>query len=161
MPAPSRDLNMSLSRFRRLYAERHASGDNPFANATFLTDPDNWEWKREFVLHKGQLRFIALCCPEDVEHCGGQHPKHVLCEECRFPVCEQCHVIMTKKNATKCGVQMALCNDNMWGYSTDLIVTHKVRWIEAAAVLPCWTSMIVYYVEESYGHLLEEQVGRQ
>ena len=68
---------------------------------------------------------------------------------------------MMRKNATKCGVSMALCNDNMWGYSTDLIVTHKVRWIEAAAVLPCWTSMIVYYVEESYGHLLEEQVGKQ
>ena len=56
---------------------------------------------------------------------------------------------------------MALCNDNMWGYSSALLAKYKVRWIEMAAVLPCWTSMIVYYVEGDYGHLMTEQVGRQ
>ena len=68
---------------------------------------------------------------------------------------------MERKSSTTCGVPMALCNDNMWGYSTDLIVKHKVRWIEAAAVQPCWTSTLVYYVEESYGHLMEEEVVRE
>ena len=27
--------------------------------------------------------------------------------------------------------------------------------------MPCFTTMMVYYVEESYGHLLEERVGKQ
>ena len=55
---------------------------------------------------------------------------------------------------------MALSNDNMWGYSTSLVVKHKVRWIEMAAALPYWTSMIVYYVEGDYGHLMGEEVNR-
>ena len=76
-------------------------------------------------------------------------------------MCQECTDTMMLQDATKCGVPMALCNDNMWGYPTDLIVTHKVRWIEAAAVLPCWTSMIVYYVEGDRGHLMNEEVGQQ
>ena len=56
---------------------------------------------------------------------------------------------------------MALCNDNIWGYALHLITKHKVRWIEAAAVLPCWTSMIVYYVEEDWGHLMTERLTKQ
>ena len=56
---------------------------------------------------------------------------------------------------------MALCNDNMWGYATHLIAKYKVRWIEAAVVLPCWTNMIVYYIEGDYGHLMTERLGKQ
>ncbi len=48
----------------------------------------------------------------------------------------------------------------MWGYVTSLIARYKVRWIEMAAILPCWTSMIVYYVEGDYGHLMRESVGQ-
>ena len=29
-----------------------------------------------------------------------------------------------------------------------------------AAVLPMWTNMIVYYVEESEGHMMNEEIGR-
>ena len=49
-----------------------------FAHAAFLSDPGDWEWKREFVFRNGQERFIALCCPEDVKHCGGDHAQHVI-----------------------------------------------------------------------------------
>ena len=56
---------------------------------------------------------------------------------------------------------MALANDNMWGYTTSIITEYKVRWIEAAVVQPCWTAMMVYYVEESRGHLMEQHVGHQ
>ena len=143
----ARDLNMGLSTFLSRYAEGRERGEGPFARAPEF-DADNWEWKREFVLQKGQLRFTALCCPEDVEHCGDSHPAHVLCERCEFPVCFRCYHIMVHNSAQHVGVPMALCNDNMWGYTTSIIVQHKVRWIEAAAVLPCWTSMIVYYVED-------------
>ena len=55
---------------------------------------------------------------------------------------------------------MVLANDNMWGYPSDIIVRYKVRWIEMAIVLPVWTTMMVYYVEGDYGHLMEEQHGK-
>ena len=38
---------------------------------------------------------------------------------------------------------------------------YKVRWIEAAIVSPCWTTMIVYYVEGDMGHLMNEEMGQQ
>ena len=50
---------------------------------------------------------------------------------------------------------MALANDNMWGYVTDLITRYQVRWIEMAAVLPYWTCMIVYCVEAYRGDMGE------
>ncbi len=56
---------------------------------------------------------------------------------------------------------MGLANDNFWGYATDLIVRYRVRWMEVAIVSPCWASMIAYYVEGDYGHLLNEEAGRQ
>ena len=56
---------------------------------------------------------------------------------------------------------MALGHDNYWGFSTDLIVRYRVRWIEMAAVLPMWTHMIVYYVEGHEGHMMSEAVGQQ
>ena len=56
---------------------------------------------------------------------------------------------------------MALANDNMWGYVTAIIARYKVRWIKMAAIHPCWTSMIVYYVEGDYGHLMKERIGRE
>ena len=56
---------------------------------------------------------------------------------------------------------MALANDNFWGYTTDIIQRYRVRWIEAAIVSPCWTNLVVFYVEGDFGHLMSEQVGRQ
>ena len=54
---------------------------------------------------------------------------------------------------------MALANDNFWGYTTDIIQRYRVRWIEAAIVSPCWTNLVVYYVEGDFGHLMSEQLG--
>ena len=58
-------------------------------------------------------------------------------------------------------VPKALCNDNFWSYTTEIIVKYKVRWIEAAIVSPVWTSVFVYYVEGDLGHLMNEVVGQQ
>ncbi len=53
---------------------------------------------------------------------------------------------------------MGLCNDNLWGYSRELIYEYRVRWLEAAVVTPCWTSFLVHYVEEDGGQLLNEDL---
>ena len=54
----------------------------------------------------------------------------------------------------------ALANDNWFGYPTELLYTHKVRWIEAAAASPVWTSVINYYLEADRGNLIEEHLHR-
>ena len=57
--------------------------------------------------------------------------------------------------------QMVLCNDNFWGYALAAIWKYNVRWVEAAIASPCWTSMMVYYVEGDGGHLMNERLGEQ
>ena len=56
---------------------------------------------------------------------------------------------------------MAVANDNFFGYTSEIIYKYKVRWIEAAIVCPCWTNMIVYYVEGDQGHLMNKEMGKQ
>ena len=58
-------------------------------------------------------------------------------------------------------IPMALGNDNLWGYTSDIIVRYKVTWLEAAIVSPYWNQMIVYYVEGDSGHLMNEVSGAQ
>ena len=58
-------------------------------------------------------------------------------------------------------IPMALGNDLYWSYTADIVSRLKVRWIEMAAVLPMWTTMIMYYVEGNYGHTMNEVVGKQ
>ncbi|CAL1133513.1 unnamed protein product [Cladocopium goreaui] len=65
---------------------------------------------------------------------------------------------MSKQNT--CAVPEALANDNWFGYPTELLYTHKVRWIEAAAASPVWTSVINYYLEADRGNLIEEHLHR-
>ena len=108
-----------------------------------------------------RLESWLLCCPEDTQRSARcKHDATTLCKSCMIPLCRCCIRAMMKKKQG-CRIPLGLCNDNFWGYTTDIITRYKVRWIEAAIVNPCWTSMIVYYVEGDRGHLLTEEVGRQ
>ena len=91
---------------------------------------------------------------------GCQHSPEELCPRCRLPLCWRCSSTMLNKSGSRV-VPMGLCNDNLWGYTTDVIYNYRVRWIEAAIVSPCWTTMLVYYVEGDRGHLMGEEVGQQ
>ena len=53
-------------------------------------------------------------------------------------------------------IPMALSNNNFIGYTFDTIVRYKVRWIEAVAACPAWTSMVCFYIDGDRGHLMEE-----
>ena len=55
---------------------------------------------------------------------------------------------------------MALGNDNFYGYGIQAMTQYKVRWIEAAAACPSWNTMMVFYMEEDEGHLMEDEVFR-
>ena len=55
-------------------------------------------------------------------------------------------------------VPMALANDNFYGYAPEVIYKHRVRWIEVAAACPCWTTLMVFDLEEDEGHLMREEM---
>ena len=115
------------------------------------------EWTRtlpETICEGMQL----ICCPEDFR-CGLCPDRALqLCESCELPLCRNCLEHMCKQNP--CAVPEALANDNWFGYPTELLYTYKVRWIEAAAASPVWTSVINYYLEADRGNLIEEHLHR-
>ena len=99
-----------------------------------------------------------ICCPEDVR-CGLCAENALqLCEACELPLCRNCLEHMCKQDAG--AVPEALANDNWFGYPTELLYTYRVRWIEAAAASPVWTSVINYYLEADRGNLIEEHLQR-
>ena len=114
-----------------------------------------WQRKLPPSLCKGQA---ILCCPEDhvCRHCT---PGNIqLCEDCELPLCRSCWSRMRQPHFS--GVPQALANDNWYGYPLELLYTHKVRWIEAAAACPLWTSPICFYLEADRGHIMEEELHR-
>ena len=118
---------------------------------------DAHEWSRLLPasLYNGQK---IVCCPEDLRCTACDVGNGQLCETCELPICHQCLVQMFDKRVL--AVPQALANDNWYGYPTELLYKHKVRWIEAAAASPLWTSVVTYYVEADRGHLVEETLHR-
>ena len=118
---------------------------------------DAHEWSRLLPasLYNGQK---IVCCPEDLRCTACDVGNGQLCETCELPICHQCLVQMFDKHVL--AVPQALANDNWYGYPTELLYKHKVRWIEAAAASPLWTSVVTYYVEADRGHLVEETLHR-
>jgi len=155
--------NFYLRTFKARYASEKTTGGNSLENATELR-AGNYEWVRVLITTAAQPKL--LCCPEDVRR--GTHPlapckahaRHELCPNYEITLCSLCKRHL-KRSGEAAAIPMALCNDNFWGYSSELIWKHKVRWIEAAIVSPCMTTMLVYYVEGDRGHLMNEDVGQQ
>jgi hypothetical protein len=150
----------SVEGFKARYARDDAPGGNPFANDDVLSS-DCWEWRRRLLLPSKDQHVDILCCPEDVErskHCIA-HEDFELCHGCRIPLCSCCEKHLFAKKASM--PPMILCNDNFWGYTTDILYKYKVRWLEAAIVQPCWTTMLVFYAEGDFGHLMNEVMGKQ
>ena len=51
---------------------------------------------------------------------------------------------------------MSLANDHYYGYIHKYIVESEVTWLECAAASVCWSTMLVFYIEEPHGHLMKE-----
>jgi hypothetical protein len=148
----------SLPRFKERYASDNRDDGNAFVNASEVAD-GNSEWQRTLLFQEKGLSLRVLCCPEDVKRAPScKHALDTLCGDCTIPICGTCQRDWYKNHQK---IPMSLANDNLWGYSSDIIVKYKVRWIEAAIVSPCWTNIIIYYVEGDHGHLLNENLGNQ
>jgi len=53
---------------------------------------------------------------------------------------------------------MSLANDHYYGYVNWLLVTKRVTWLECAAASLFWSTILVYYLEKPYGHLMLERM---
>ena len=55
---------------------------------------------------------------------------------------------------------MSLSNDHYYGYVPRFLTQEKVTWLECAAACMVWSTILVYYLEAPYGHLMSEVVGK-
>ena len=53
---------------------------------------------------------------------------------------------------------MSLANDHYYGYMNRYLMENSVTWLECAAASVCWSTMLVYYLEEPFGHLMKESM---
>ena len=54
---------------------------------------------------------------------------------------------------------MSLGNDHYYGHVDRFIVENKVTWLELATCSPIWTTLMVYHIDGSYGHTMNETLG--
>ena len=142
-------MHFNYSEFKQRYAMDAADG-NPFRNSELLREMEH-EWVRSIQMGN-DAKVDVLCCPEDVEQCHAcqRSRRNSLCGNCKVQLCHNCASCVVQDRAQE--IPMVLCNDNFWGYTTDLLYKHQVTWLEAAIVQPCWTTMMVCYVEGDEGH---------
>ena len=151
-------LNFSLHKFKERFASGHEG--NPLHGAEELQEGAH-EWQRRLLLPQKGQAVQLLCCPEDVKRDSScTHGEGDICGRCQIPLCCTCFRRIRKRSGSNT-IPMVLCNDNFWGYALAAIWKYNVRWVEAAIASPCWTSMMVYYVEGDGGHLMNERLGEQ
>ena len=136
--------NFHFDTWKGRYASNNSPAGNPFVHCDAVVRDDNAEWTRFLKLpHKSQdeqqsadhPRLRLLCCPEDIcqnhRDCA-KHRSDEICEHCEVPICRSC---MRWVRSAKFGyrIPMVLANDNWSGYTPEIIVKHKVRWIEAGS----------------------------
>ena len=54
---------------------------------------------------------------------------------------------------------MSLSNDHYYGHVNRYMVENSVTWLECAASCMVWSTMLVYYLEEPHGHLMDVMMG--
>ena len=55
---------------------------------------------------------------------------------------------------------MNISNDHYYGHVNLFIVENNVTWLECAATCLIWSTMLVYYLEAPYGHLMKVPLGK-
>ena len=114
---------------------------------------------------------VLFGCTEDVA-CSGGHAEEfegepfmrTLCSDCTVPFCNDCWLKLQDHmpdHPCRDGgtIPMSLCNDHHYGHVNRYIVENKVTWLECAASCMIWSTMLVYYLESPYGHLMDEVLG--
>ena len=109
-----------------------------------------------------------ITCAQKATHTNDAHRDPFcrrLCPECCVPLCFKCKLGLDKGFTNVGGdkqtsIPMALSNDNFYGYAAKLLFTKQIWWLECAASSLVWTTIMVYYLEAPYGHLMLEKNER-
>ncbi|MCS5671004.1 MAG: hypothetical protein NZ577_04010, partial [Vicinamibacterales bacterium] len=90
-----------------------------------------------------------------------------LCNKCEVPICKECQIGLSqykppaeRTDVPTATIPMAIANDNFYGYIDRVIVRYKATWLECAASSLVWSTIMVYYLEAPYGHLMLEPMGQ-
>lgn len=142
-------------------------------------EPQTWnhisDWTLRVPLQRKHV--VLFGCTEDVrctnEARQSQHDKELsekpffcrtLCPHCKVPICFRCSTGLEafKAESQTSTIPMSLANDNYYGYVKWILATRRVTWLERACASLCWSTIIVYYLEEPYGNLmLDDTLGAE
>ena len=146
--------SFSLIQFRDWYgdafADSDALGDGPGDSRCRIQG------------NAGEFTGWVSCNPEDVVRCNKckNAADKRICTDCEIPLCAQCARYILPSGPTG-GIPWSLANDNFWDSTCPLVYKYNVTWLEMAIASPCWTTMLICYVEGDRGHLMNEVVGQQ
>ena len=144
-------MSFGLRKFRAQYGDA-------FAGTDLLEEkPGAWRCRIRGLMDEGCW---VLCNPEDVIRCTMCKGSDELCGDCKVPLCRHCFKYI-RPGGLKGGIPGSLANDNFWDETCSLLYKYNVTWLERAIASPCWTTLLVCYLEGDKGHLMNEQVEQQ
>jgi len=129
------------------------------------------KWAACLPMHNHALMLFGctedIRCTEELTHKSDIETEPFvrrLCPQCNIPLCSACaHSLHKHDNASKYNdggtIPMSLCNDHYYGHVNRFIVDEKVTWLECAASCMVWSTILVFYLELPYGHLMNEVMG--
>ena len=84
---------------------------------------------------------------------------------CEVPICRDCLTNLRKHDFRSSWgdggtIPMSISNDHYYGHVNRFIVENNVTWLECAACCTAWSTMLVYYLETPYGHLMKVPQGK-
>ena len=123
-----------------------------------ITDTDELHEWRAFVYDTSEEDFVEfMCCPEDhVCLADLNHPRdHLLCEECRVPLCSHCRGHLDKHKLPP----LSLANDMWTGFAPAVLYHERVTVMEMICASPCITTLLCFSMEARYhnDHLFDEK----
>ena len=80
-----------------------------------------------------------------------------MCKECRVPICKECNRRLRSFHG-KGNIPMSFANDNYYCYTHPQVASGDVTWLECAAASVVWSTLLVCYMEEPFGHLMLEKM---
>ena len=84
---------------------------------------------------------------------------------CDAPVCHDCSGELRDRGAESSflgdgAIITIISNDHYHGHVSRYIVENNVTWLECAACCTVWSTLLVYYLEAPYGHLIDVPFGQ-
>ena len=150
MPIETAKTLIGMETFKKKYGKVDG-----YANITDADELNDW---RAFVYNTSEEDFVEfMCCPED-HVCLAEldHPRdHLLCEECRVPLCSQCRAHLDKHKLPP----LSLANDMWTGFAPAILYHERVTVMEMICASPCITTLLCFSMEARYhnDHLFDEK----